>query len=146
MYNCSLLRKLLIIIFLSLAVFFLKGHTQVRAFSVHISIIKKSLNEEYYRKTSTFWIEAVIKNISHQREIITIWTQSGWSWISDNGNIIPATEALQNVSTKITLKPGELYNTKVDLHSIPHKKKPIIFRLGFVPNTKVLHPVLEVLG
>ena len=109
-------------------------YTASRAFSVRISINKDSINGAFYENTGTFWVDTAVKDLSSQDRTITIWTQHGWSWISDNPTISPGTEALNNFPTKILLNPGEEYKSRVEIHSDRRKAKPIIFRLGFVPN------------
>jgi hypothetical protein len=45
-------------------------------------------------------------------------------------------EALQNIPVIGTLKPGETYKTRIEMASDPKGKRPITFRLGFIPNVK----------
>ena len=120
------------------------GHATSPVLLVRISINQDSLSKDFYRNSGTFWIDTRVKNLNSQNQTITVWTQSGWSWISDNPAIFPGIEALKNSPTKILLKPGEDYRSGVEAHSDRRKIKPITFRLGFVPNTDL--PAMGVKG
>ena len=106
-------------------------------FRVHVSINEASLKTDLYRRRGVFFVDTTVTNISSKDQRIIVWTQQGWSWLSNNANITPGTEATQNNATKITLKPAQAYKGYVEMFIFPHKTKPITFRLGFFPNAEI---------
>lgn len=107
-------------------------------FSVEVSFRQDSLKTEFFRKTGIFFVDTKIKNISNQNQNIIIWTQQGWSWVSDNPAVAPGIEALKNYPVNITLKPGEEYNGGVEMWLNSRRQMgPVTFRQGFVPRAGV---------
>ena len=102
-------------------------------FKVEISINDNSLKTDFYKKVGLFYIDTKITNISATDQAIIVWTQQGWSWISDNLEVTPGIEAAQNVLTRVTLKPNEKYKGRVEMFSNSQKTRPVAFRLGFFP-------------
>jgi hypothetical protein len=102
-------------------------------FKIEISVNEDSLKTDMYKKWGEFLVATKIKNISGVEQEIVVWTQQGWSWISDNPDVVPGTEAAQNVDAKIELKPGQEYAGAVELFCDPNKNRPLTFRLGFTP-------------
>src|SRR6266566_4840575 len=103
------------------------------SFAVEISIDQASLKTAFYRETGTFYVDTKIKNISATNREIIVWTQYGWSWMSDSPGISPGIEALANYPSSITLKPGQEYHRAIEAHADPHRIGPVTFRLGFAP-------------
>ena len=66
-------------------------------FKIEVSVNQDSLKTEMYSKWGEFFVDTKIKNISDAEQEIEVWTQKGWSWVSDNPDVVPGTEALQNV-------------------------------------------------
>jgi hypothetical protein len=114
------------------------------AFKVEISVNQDSLKTETYKKWGEFFVDTKIKNISDAEQEIVVWTQQGWSWVSNNPNVAPGTEAAKNIPAKIDLKPGEEYAGAVELFCDPNKDRPLTFRLGFTPKAEL--PVSEQSG
>ncbi len=106
-------------------------------FKIEISVNQDSLKSDLYKKWGEFLVATKIRNISDADQEIVVWTQQGWSWISDNPNIVPGTEAAQNADTKIELKPGQEYAGAVELFCDPNKDRPLTFRLGFTPKAEL---------
>lgn len=103
--------------------------------SVHVSIVRDGTKDKSFMKSGTFWVETSVKNSGSKDENITVWTQPGWSWVTDNPAVAPDIEATKNIQTTVTLAPGKAYESRVQMHLVARAKKPIKFRLGFVPNT-----------
>ncbi len=85
------------------------------------------------RNASEFYLETKITNIGATEQEIVVWTQQGWSWMSDTAAVTPGIEALKNVPTRVTLKPNERYNGRVEMFSNSQKTRPVTFRSGFFP-------------
>lgn len=102
-------------------------------FKIEVSVNQDSLKTEMYSKWGEFFVDTKIKNISDAEQEIEVWTQKGWSWVSDNPDVVPGTEALQNVPAKIALKPGQEYAGAVEMFCDPNKERPLTFRMGFTP-------------
>jgi hypothetical protein len=113
-------------------------------FEIAISVNGDSLKTEMYKKWGEFFVDTKIKNISDADQEIVVWTQQGWSWVSDNPDVAPGTEAAKNIPAKIELKPGEEYAGAVELFCDPNKNKPLTFRLGFTPKAET--PVSDEAG
>jgi len=107
------------------------------AFQVEIAINEPSVKTDFYKKMGEFFVDTHVTNISDSTQSITVWTQPGWSWVSDTPSITPGTEALKNVPSFVTLKPGQDYKSGAEMFADLHAKRPVTFRLGFVPNTKL---------
>lgn len=105
-------------------------------FKIEISVNQESLKSDLYKKWGQFRVDTNIRNTSDAEQEIVVWTQQGWSWVSDNPDIVPGTEAAQNADAKIELKPGEEYAGSVDLFCDPNKDRPLTFRLGYSPKTE----------
>ncbi len=106
------------------------------SFRVEVSINEASLRTDVFRRTGMFLVETKVKNISHQDQSITVWQQQGWSWISDNSDVVIGTEAAKNNASKMNLKPAQAYQGAVEMFVDAHKTKPVTFRLGFFPKAK----------
>ncbi len=90
-----------------------------------------------FRRGGAFWVQAKITDISGENQTITVWTQTGWSWLSDNPVILPDISAKQNVSGTRVLKPGESYYEFVGVTFYPRTQTPQKFRLAFFPRAKL---------
>jgi hypothetical protein len=106
-------------------------------FKVEISIHEASLKTDLYREWGEFFVDTKVENISNEDQNIIVWTQQGWSWISDNFGVVPGTEAANNSASKINLRPGQEYAGAVEIFFDPHKTKPVTFRLGFFPRAEL---------
>ena len=106
-------------------------------FKVEISIDGDSLNTDFYKVHSTFYVNTKIKNTTDRNQEFFAWTQYGWSWISSTPEVSPGKEALKNQSTRITLHPNEEYASRMEMFSNAHNKKPVTFRLGFCPKAQL---------
>ena len=104
---------------------------QKRTFSIQISIVQDSLQQEWFRRNGYFAIDANITNVSAEKQTIIVWTQPGWSWLSDSPVIEPDTAATKNYPTTHVLQPGEVFRERVGLSLSPGIQKPVTFRLGF---------------
>jgi len=105
-------------------------------FKIEISVKEDSLKTDRYKKWGEFMVEMKIKNISDAEQEIVVWTQQGWSWVSDNPDVLPGTEADKNIPAKIDLKPGEEFEGALELFCDPNKSRPLTFRLGFAPKSE----------
>ena len=103
-------------------------------FKVEIAINESSVKSDFHRKTGQFMVNTTVTNISQNPQIITEWTQAGWSWVSDNSAVTPGIEALKNAPYRITLKPGEAHKSGAEMWADMKAKRPITFRLKYVPN------------
>lgn len=103
------------------------AHEQKNPIAVELSILMASL----HKGNGGLLVQAHITNISQENQTIIVWTQTGWSWLSDNPLIHPATDAKQNVPWKQLLKPGEVFTENVILYLYPRSPMPVTFRLGF---------------
>lgn len=104
-------------------------------FKVQISIVRSSLRgTTAFRKYGGFFVDTTVVNTGTHDEHITVWTQYGWSWLSNNPDIHPGIEAAKNYSRKIVLMPGQTYSRWVEVWTSRKSDKPVTFRLGFVPN------------
>lgn len=112
------------------------GHPARHAepYQIKIAIDRESLATEFYKSAGRFYVDATIRNISSTNQTITVWTNFGWSWVSDQPDIGPGTEALQNFPRQIVLKPRQAYRAPIEMISERHSKIPVTFRLGFVPD------------
>jgi hypothetical protein len=111
-------------------------NAQVQTFEITAKIDQASLSDDFYRKIGTFVVEVTIKNVSSTVQTISIWTNPDWSWVTDSKDVITNQAASKNFPTSITLKPLEIYRGDVRL-GISKGKRPITFRLGFIPNATV---------
>lgn len=128
--------KLTIVLILAAVTFALSIQTrtafgQRRTFEITASISPDSLKSYQYKRDGIFWVDTRIRNLTNKDQQIVVWSQSGWSWISDNHEIVPAIAAQQNVSRTVVIKPGQTYDLSVDVVGSPRTSKPITFRLGF---------------
>lgn len=110
---------------------------QAVTLSVQVAIDKASSQRMSYANQGLFFVKARVSNTGADDANIVTWTQSGWSWVSDNPAVVPNIAALQNASTATTLKPGDVYTYEVDLLCSSQTEGPITFRLGFVPDAKL---------
>jgi hypothetical protein len=99
-------------------------------------INQASLNTSFYRQNGRFYADVSVKNVSVLPQKITVWTNPSWSWVTDSKKVATSQEAGQNIFSIVTLKPGEIYKSRIELATDPNGKGPITFRLGFIPNAK----------
>jgi hypothetical protein len=66
------------------------GRCQTAPFKVGIAIDAASLNAASYKTRGVFFVKYTIRNISSSDRKITVWTQTGWSWLSSNLSSAPA--------------------------------------------------------
>ena len=112
------------------------GHPARHAepYQIKVTIDRESLATDFYKMAGRFYVDATIRNISSTNQTITVWTQFGWSWIPDQPGVSPDINALQNFPREIVLKPRQAYRAPIEMLSERHSKKPVTFRLGFVPD------------
>ena len=103
-----------------------------KRFAVHASIVAESLGSSDYPK-GMFLAETTVTNVSGIDQEIVVWTQYGWSWLSNNKAVQPGIEATKNYPTRSVLSPGQKYVAKVELSANPRSRRPLTFRLGFCP-------------
>jgi hypothetical protein len=122
--------RILLVLFL---MFFASASSWCEAmpFQVAIAIDADSLNAASYKTRGVFFVKTTIKNISSSDQTITVWTQHGWSWLSSSPDVSPGIDALQNISSRRTLHPGEAYESSVEMWIDPRGKRPVTFRMGF---------------
>jgi len=104
-----------------------------KRFTVHAWIVRGSLDSTDYQKRGMFWAETTVTNVSGINQKIVVWSQYGWSWLSNNEAVQPGIEAAQNIATRSVLRPGQKYVAKVELFANPRFRRPLTFRLGFYP-------------
>jgi hypothetical protein len=129
------LRKAL---YLLLALFALvSGSTaQTASFATTAEIDQASLKTNFYEKVGRFYAKVTVRNISGTPKVITVWGNPGWSWVTDSMDVVTSQEALQNSRESITLNPGEIYRSSIEMATDRKGKRPIIFRLGFIPDAE----------
>lgn len=110
------------------------ARSDTASFRVQVSIDADSLNAAPYKIRGVFFVKYTITNISVDDQNITVWTQHGWSWLSSSPEVSPGIEALQNISSRGTLHPREIYQSSVEMWTDPRGKRPVTFRLGFYPD------------
>lgn len=110
---------------------------QKSPFTVQLSIVTASLHKEMFRRNGGFLVYAKITNVSGKNQTITLWSQPGWSWLSDNPVIHPDISAKQNVSWTRVLEPGEAYGERVGVTFYPRAQTSTTFRLAFFPRAKL---------
>src|SRR5258708_2426943 len=120
------------------------GRCEAASFTVRIAIDADSLNAAPYKTRGVFFVKTTIRNTSSTDRKITVWTQHGWSWLSSSPDVSPGIEALQNISSRGTLHPGETYESSVEMWIDPRGKGPVTFRLGFYPDAT--RPVSKMKG
>lgn len=101
--------------------------------SVNISIDNQSSNDDFRKESRSFLINAAVKNTSDHDITLVIWTAAGWSWVSDNPNIIPYIDAKSNLARPERLKPQQVFSFGVPMTYT--SQLPQTFRLGFVPRS-----------
>jgi hypothetical protein len=97
-------------------------------------IDQASLKTDFYKQGRRFYTDVTVKNISATPKAVTVWTNPAWSWVTNSKDVMTSQEALQNVPSSITLKPGEIYRGSLEMFADPKGKRPITFRLGFIPD------------
>ncbi len=112
-------------------------HAQTQPLSISIGFIAQSLSSPDYTSRGVFFVNTSVKNESDSDQKITVWTQAGWSWLSDNPHVMPGIEALKNAPATITIKPHTSYDSAAEIFIDKSTKLPITFRLGFYPNASV---------
>jgi hypothetical protein len=120
------------------------GRCETAPFNVRISIDADSLDAASYKTRGVFFVKTTITNTSSSDRKITVWTQHGWSWLSSSPDVSPGIEALQNISSRGTLHPGEAYESSVEMWIDPRGKRRVTFRLGFYPDAT--RPVSKMKG
>jgi hypothetical protein len=107
------------------------------------SIDFRSLGTEFFEATGRFYADVTVRNVSAKPQVITVWTNPSWSWITDSKDVVTSQEAAKNFPTRVVLKPHEIYKTGIEMATDPRssKRKRTIFRLGFLPN--VDRPVID---
>jgi hypothetical protein len=130
------LRKTL---YLLLALFALvSGSTaQTTSFATTAEIDHASLKTNLYEKGGRFHAKVTVKNISDTPKVITVWGNPGWSWVTDSTYVFTSQEALENCRTRITLNPGEIYRSSIEMATTPKGKRPVTFRLGYIPDAEI---------
>lgn len=103
---------------------------------VVISIHARSLHCIPDGKWCSFVANTIVQNIGAAATVITVWTQPGWSWESDDADIYPDISAAKNVPSSIVLVPGEKYSSRVDLACQRRQSSPHVLKLGFLPNAE----------
>jgi hypothetical protein len=111
---------------------------QAADFVATAKINQASLKTNFYRKTGRFYADVTVKNIGATPKTITVWGNPAWSWVTDSKDVVTSQEAAQNSRSRIALKPGEIYRSKVEMAADPKGKRPIRFRLGFIPDARGL--------
>ncbi len=103
-----------------------------RKFDVEIKLMPVST--AYAGRNRYFFVDTFVTNITDKDQDVTVWTQTGWSWLSNNPNFSPGIEALKNSPKKITLKPGQNLHRQVEIWTGEHLKNASNnkFKLGFV--------------
>lgn len=104
-----------------------------KRFTVRASIVPDSLDSSDYQKRGMFWAETTVTNVSGINQEVVVWTQYGWSWLSNNEAVQPGIEATQNIATRSVLRPGQKYVARLELFASPRSRRPLTFRLGFYP-------------
>lgn len=107
---------------------------QAADFVTTTEISQASLNTDFYQQVGGFYVDVAVKNVSPSSRAITVWTNPGWSWVSDSKDVTTSQEAAQNSPSRITLKPGEAYKGRLEMAADPKGTRPITFRLGFLPD------------
>lgn len=101
-----------------------------------ISIHAPSLHCTPDGKWCSFVANTIVQNMGAAATTITVWTQPGWSWVSDDADIYPDISALKSAPSSIVLAPGEKYASRVDLACQRRQSSPHVFKLGFLPNAE----------
>lgn len=102
-------------------------------FKVEISIDAASVRAQAYFRTGRFYVNSTVTNVSARKQVIAVWTQYGWSWLSDRPQIVsPGIEALKNLQSHIALKSGQSHSGKIEMWSRRGSPRAVSFRLGFV--------------
>ena len=102
---------------------------------VEITIKADSLRNDLYHQHGMFQVDAK-SHIGDADQTVVAWTQSGWSWLSDNPAIFPGIAAQQNFTFRVNLKPAEVHKEPVEMGFGLHKSTPDTFRLGFCPKAE----------
>lgn len=103
---------------------------------VAISIRPASLHCTADSGWCSFVANTLVQNTGVATTVITVWTQPGWSWVSDDAGITPDIDALKNAPSRIELEPGEKYSSLVDLGCLRRQSIQHVFKLGFLPNAE----------
>lgn len=104
--------------------------------SVHIAVRQASCKSEAYQHTGGIWVQTKVSNNGTRSRAITEWSQAGWSWVSDNPAVTPDISAAQNFPITVRLTPGWAYRSRVLVHCDQRSRRPLRFRLGFVPRAR----------
>lgn len=114
---------------------------QAAEFSTTSEINQTSLSAAFYKLAGRFYVDVSVENVSPSPQTIKVWTNAGWSWVTDSKDVVISQEALQNVPSLINLKPGDVYRGRVEMAAGPMAPRPITFRLGFLPDAS--HPAMD---
>lgn len=109
--------------------------TSKARFRVEISINQASLKTDRFKKHGAFIVDTKVVNTSGHIQRISVWTQYGWSWLSNNKLLSPGIEAAMNSMKQVVLKPNQEYRASVEMWASRKLAGTVRFRLGFVPNT-----------
>src|ERR1017187_5861467 len=110
------------------------SNAQTPDFETTAKIDQASLNTRFYQQVCRFYVEVTVKNTSTTPKTITVWLNQAWSWVTDRKDVETSQEALKNYPTNITLQPGEVRKEYLEMWADPKARRPIAFRLGFLPN------------
>ena len=106
-------------------------------FEVAAKIDESTLSSDFYQQAGRFYVNATVKNISTSPKNMIVWTNQTWSWVTDDGRVSTSQEAAKNSPSVITLAPLETYQETLEMATDPQGKKPITFRLGFLPTASL---------
>jgi len=113
-----------------------KSNAQTPDFATTAKVDRTSLTTSFYRQTGRFYVETTVKNTSATPKTITVWLNQAWSWVTDSKDVGTSQDALKNYPISITLQPGEVRKEYLEMCANPKARRPITFRLGFIPNTQ----------
>jgi hypothetical protein len=109
---------------------------QTAEFATTAKIDQASLKSNFFKQASRFYVEVTVRNTSTVPKTITVWLNPGWSWVTDSKDVGTSQEALMNSPRNTTLQPGEIYKSSIEMWATPKTRRPITFRLGFLPKTQ----------
>ena len=112
------------------------SNAQTPDFETTAKVDQASLNTRFYQQDWRFYVEVTVKNTSATPKTITVWLKPAWSWVTDSKDVGTSQEALKNYPTNISLQPGEVRKEYLEMWADPKARRPIAFRLGFIPNAK----------
>lgn len=110
------------------------SNVQTPDFVTTAKVDQASLNTKIYKQTWRFFAEVTVKNTSTTPKTISVWLNQAWPWVTDSEDVWTSQEAEQNYPRSITLQPGEVRKEYLEMWADPKARRPIAFRLGFIPN------------